>query len=284
MNNHRIAKLLLPIIILLSANSCQEKTNLANRPIKSITEWECDQCLWGLNLFVRKAKTQFFDSTGKLTLEWQHITSTMFDAEEHYYDRFNRLWYLKNYRVEGTDTTNFVVREHFYSSEGRLMKVEWSGKANQPFALRTLGYDSLGRMVEDIYLEYNSKYGEDRQVFQYDSLNRLIRSTGGYGAPDFYSYPSPHLELKTSYDHLGKITYQEKKYRNADKQLVADSVFIYDFPQKVSNNLYESSSYTYDRANRVTKYYRHYYYLTDCGVGQQPGWYTQIIDYQYQYY
>jgi hypothetical protein len=105
-------------------NNCEVENAVSEQKVKSITEWECDPCLWGLNLLKRKTRTQYFDSSGQLTLEVTYLASDMFDVTEFHYDQLNRLSYSKGYRVKGQDTSNVAVYSSSYSAAGKLVKVQ----------------------------------------------------------------------------------------------------------------------------------------------------------------
>jgi hypothetical protein len=288
MKNKSTIEVFMGIAFLAIFKSCEVKNTVPEQKVKSITEWKCDPCLWGLNVLKRKSKTQYFDSSGKLTLEVTYLASDMFDVAEHHYDRLNRLSYVKEYRVEGQDTSSVQVYRNFYSDAGKLVRMQ-RGEDNKPASVRTYAYDTFGRSVRE---EVTLFKGPDKDIayfreFQYDSLNRMIRLIqAGDGSTEgsFYQYPGPGLALETRYNQAGQITRLHKRYLNTTGQVEADSSFIFDPPTTLQNDLYAIGKYSYDETNRLVKHHQHYYYLTDCASGRKADWYTKIIEYEYQYY
>ena len=287
MTNKKLLPFLAGLLLFTTVCGCQPE-QAPDRKVKLITERECDFCPWGLTLFKRKARTQYFDPSGRLTMEVFHRTADFYGVKEYHYDKNAQLSYWKNYDVDGKDTSALVTATHFYAPDGWLEKIQQqSGKRLS--RLTTYRYDSLGRKIRE---ELSLFWGKgdttrDFRQFAYDAQNRQTRWARVEASPAtgwFYTYPTPNLQIRTVHNETGRVTHRNKRYLNARGQVVVDSLYVYDWHQKVPNDLYARDEYTYDDAGRLRKYYSRYYYMTDCGSGMKPGWYTHVIEYQYEYY
>jgi YD repeat-containing protein len=284
---------------------CEPEQVSSDRKVKSITERECNPCLWGRNIFKRRARTQYFDILGRLRREEWHTPPRLYpkfrllafhNVTEYHYDRRNQLSHGRNYILqenlpyEDQDTVDhFVdVYTYAYSPGGQLLHEHWNA-GKRPSQLTTYHYDALGRTIKEVTTRVGrTGTRRDSTLFTHDDCSRVTSRTfiGDKGTKyiEVYHYPTPALEIVSRRHEDGYIFEQEKRYLNARGQVLADTLFSRNSVEDSVYKVKAIGQYTYDDDGRLHEYHSHYYHIAACGNDIPTGWHTKFIEYDYEYY